>query len=150
MKKIRCAEDFSARTHAVIFGVILVIMLVAGLDPKGYPSQNEVSRSSGPPGLVFGGYGVAYTRPFVSKHDADTIAQHGMTTEIAVELVDSTDRFGAIAIFHNGDDDSQWFLGQWRDYIVLMNGDDYSYERRWPRIVADTSKVATNRFLITI
>jgi VanZ family protein len=73
-----------------------------------------------------------------------------MTTEIAVELVDSTDRFGTIAVFHNGDDDSQWFLGQWNRYIVLMNGDDYSYERRWPRIAADTSKVATNRFLITI
>lgn len=150
MKKIKCAEAISARTHAVILGVILVIMLVAGLNPRGYPSRNEVSRSSPAPGLVFDGYGVAYTKPFVSKHDTDMIARNGMTTEIAVELVGSTDRFAAIAVFHNGDDDSQWFLGQWQRSFVLLNGDDYSYERRRPRITADTSKASTNRFLITI
>ena len=150
MKRIKCGEEISARTHAVIFGVILIVMLVAGLNPRGYPSLNEVSRSSHGPGLVFGGYGVAYTKPFVSKYDIDTIAQNGMTTEIAVEINGSTDRFGAIAVFHNGDDDSQWFLGQWQHYIVLLNGDDYSYERRWPRITADMSKASTNRFLITI
>ena len=150
MKKIKWAEENYTRTRAVILGVILVVMLVDGLDPKGYPSRNEVSRSSDPPGLVFGGYGIAYTKPFVSKRDADAIAQNGMTTEIAVELVDSIDRFGAIAVYHNGDNDSQWFLGQWRDYIILMNGDDYSYKRRQPRIFADTSKVMSNRILLTL
>jgi len=150
MIKIKCAEEISARTRAVILTVILAVMLVIGLSPRDYPSRNEVFRSSDSPGLMFADYGIAYTKPFIAKHDADQVAQSGMTTEIAVELVESTDRFGAIAVFDNGNDDSQWFLGQWRHYVILMNGDDYSYERRQPRIAADTSNLATNRLLITI
>lgn len=150
MRKINSGVEIPVRTRAVILGVILVLMLVAGLNPREYPSLNQVSLSSGCPGLVFIAHGVAYTKPFISKLDAAAIAKNGMTTEIAVKLVESTDQFGAIAVFHNGDDDSQWFLGQWRSYIILMNGDDYSYKRRLPRIAVDTSKLATNEFLLTI
>lgn len=126
-------------------------MLLAGLNPRDFLFQNGVSRATPPPGLVFGAHGLAFTEPFVSEADIAVLSLDGFTTEIALELSGETpSEFGFVALFHNGDDASQWILGQWRHHLILLNGDDYSHERRLPRISVDVSDQAAEPFLLTI
>lgn len=42
---------------------------------------------------------------------------------------------------YDGDASSQFVIGQWRSHLIVMNGDDYSYERRSPRLSVDLSNV---------
>lgn len=141
----------SIRFRRILFAIIVGIMLLAGLNPRDFLFQNEVSRATPPPGLVFGAHGIAFTEPFVSEADRATLSLDGFTTEIALELSgDTPSGFGFIAVFHNGNDSSQWILGQWRHHLVLLNGDDYSHERRLPRISADVSNFGSEPFLLTL
>jgi hypothetical protein len=41
-------------------------------------------------------------------------------------------------------------VGQWQQHVIVMNGDDYSHRRRWPRISADTSRRVADQMLLTI
>lgn len=144
-------QDPPTRFRPILLAIVVGIMLLAGLNPRDFLFQNGVSRSTPPPGLVFGEHGIAFTEPFVSEADLAAISLDGFTTEIALELATETPSgFGFIAVFHNGDDTSQWILGQWRHHLILLNGDDYSHERRLPRISADVSDQGSKPLLLTL
>ena len=44
--------------------------------------------------------------------------------------------FRPLLMIHNGDDRDQFAFWQWGDEVIVMNGDDYEYSRRLPRISA--------------
>lgn len=141
----------SNRIRLYLFAIVVATMLLAGLNPRDILFQNEVSRATPSPGLVFGKHGLAFTEPFVSEQDIAAVSLDGFTTEIALELSDETPTgFGFIALFHNGNDASQWILGQWRHHLILLNGDDYSHERRLPRISFEVTDLGSVPFLMTI
>jgi hypothetical protein len=141
----------STRFRRILLATVVGIMLLAGLNPRDFLFRNGASRTAPPPGLEFAQPGIAFTEPFVTEADAAEIALFGFTTEIALELPTKTPSgFGFLAVFHNGDDASQWILGQWRHHLILLNGDDYSHERRWPRISVDVSEMGSRPFVLTI
>lgn len=45
------------------------------------------------------------------------------------------DRFRSILMLHDGTDEHQLIVGQWGDALIVMNGDDYDYTQRRPRLV---------------
>lgn len=130
---------------------ITVFMLWAGLDPKGYRFHNEVDWVENGGGLRFGRFGRAETVPFLPREQAATLNTRGFALELVFEPPrkwDST--FRVLASFHNGADAAQLIIGQWREHLVVMNGDDYSHARRTPRLTADMAPFPPGPLTLTI
>lgn len=129
--------------------VLLALLLLAlagvlffGLRPKDYDFSNKVSLIEGRGGLQFEKYSMAHTQPF----DADMIRQLENLERFTLCLnlwprPEFDDGFGLIAVMHAGSDADQLIIGQWKSYIIAMNGDDYAHKRRLPRISFDTAKI---------
>ena len=139
-----------ARRRALLWlGVSVYVggILFAGLNVQGWESRNDVEWVTDGTGLEFGEHGLAYTDTFTTQ-DPDDQTERGFTIEIALRPSEEADRgFRFIAVVHGGDDSSQLLIAQWRQTIIVMNGDDYDYRRRSPRLTADISKGVAPRFL---
>jgi hypothetical protein len=131
--------------------VVVFITLWAGLDPKDYRFRNEVDWLPERPGLRFGKYGRVQTEPFLVRAQAEELNRTGFTLELAFKPAPiSGGGFQVLASFHSGDDASQLVVGQWRDQLIVMNGDDFAHRRRLPRVTADTSLFEPGALWLTI
>lgn len=146
----------ASRTRTLWFSSALLAlvtagMFVAGLNPQDYRFRNETEWIAGGPGLRFGRYGAAVTESRLTKEASERLARTGFTLELALERGrHASPGFGFIAVFHNGDDDSQLLVGQWRETIIVMNGDDYDYSRKKPRIAVDLSKYPERKIMLAV
>ena len=124
-------------------------VLFAGLNAQGWGSRNDVEWATDGTGIEFGEHGLAYTDTFTTQDPDDQIGQ-GFTIEMALRPSEEADRgFRFIAVVHDGDDSLQLLIAQWRQTIIVMNGDDYDHRRRTPRLTADVSNGgARPRFLV--
>ena len=95
---------------------------------------NGVSRIEGQTGIRFRKYGIAYTDPIKELNKANGFGENGFSIEIALKPLNYEEGFNFIFALHNGNDRSQLLLGQWRSWIIAMNGDDYDHKRRVKRI----------------
>ena len=147
-------EAFAAapgRWGWLLLAAITLFMLWAGLDPKGYRFRNEVEWMENGGGLRFGRFGRVESEPFLSREQAAALNQNGYSLELALDpSPDPHGGFRVLASFHSGVDASQLIIGQWRQVLIVMNGDDYSNKRRMPRVSADTSKFPKRPLLLTI
>jgi hypothetical protein len=138
------AAGGARRGFAAVAMVILGITLLAGLNPKDFAFDNAVSRTADRPGLEFGKYGIA-TASMGHKGGPSAIpVGDGLTVELSVEFADPHPEAGGFMFLmhvYGSDASSQFVIGQWRSYLIVMNGDDYSYERRSPRLSVDVSNI---------
>ncbi len=138
------AAGGSGRVFAAVATAILGITLLAGLSPKDFAFDNAVSRTADGPGLEFGKYGVA-TAAMGHRGGPPAIpVSDGLTVELSVELADPHPEAGGFMFLmhvYGGDASSQFVIGQWRSYLIVMNGDDYRHERGSPRLSVDLSNV---------
>ena len=131
--------------------VVTLIMLWAGLDPKGYRFRNEVEWIEGRAGVRFGRFGRVETEPFLSLERATALNRNGYALEVELDPApDPHGGFRVLASFHSGSDATQLMVSMWRSQLIVMNGDDYNNKRRLPRITADTSKFSKGPLLLTI
>ncbi|RKX30145.1 MAG: hypothetical protein DRP71_15530 [Verrucomicrobia bacterium] len=138
------------RVPYVLFGLVVAVILYAGLNPDGKPFRNGATWSTDGPGLEFDGAGLAYTFPFVDEVTAERFRESGFTLEMVLEVPDAVgSKFMFLADFHDGSDANQLLLGQWRRWLILMNGDDYDHSRRLPRISVDLSSDLGRPLLVT-
>jgi VanZ family protein len=110
---------------AGVLAAIIVGMLYFGLRPKGYSYNpvNNVKWAQEGPGLAFGRYAVAYT----GLQDFSALTQNGFSVVFAVHpQIPSRPDYRILMMVHDGDDLRQLVVGQWRTWIVAMNGDDYN------------------------
>lgn len=114
--------------------VVLVLILFFGLRPKDFDFSNSVKRIEGQSGIRFGKYGIAYSDPIKEMREDNGIGENGFSIEIALKPLNYQEGFNFIFVFHNGVDRNQLLLGQWRSWIIVMNGDDYNHKRRVKRI----------------
>jgi VanZ family protein len=118
---------------AILFGVFFF-----GLRPKDYTFSNGVNWILERPGIRFSKYGIAYTDPFVESIEEGISKLNGFSIIIAFKPESFHEGgFNFILSIHNGKNDEQLLVGQWRSYIIIMNGDDYPNKRKTPRIVAN-------------
>ena len=129
------------RNPALRWGFLAAIVAATawfGFDPKGYRFSNELRRVDGGAGVEFGSYGIAHTEAFSGPEEAEGLNATGFALDFGAAIGGGEDgRFQILLSFHAGDSQSQFILGQWRHYLIVMNGDDYDHERRLPRLTVD-------------
>jgi hypothetical protein len=119
--------------------VVLFVILFFGLRPKDFYFSNSVSRIEDQAGIRFGKYGIAYTDPIEELRKANGFGENGFSIEIALMPLNYEGGFNFIFVLHNGNDRNQLLLGQWRSWIIAMNGDDYDHKRRVKRISVNSA-----------
>lgn len=110
-------------------------MLFFGLRPKKWSSTNNVHWLADKKALSFQDPGIAYV------DDVHIVAEKQQEKDWTVQIIVTPENLGQlgfkpILMIHNGDDRQQFTLWQWGDSVIVMNGDDYEYSRKLPRISA--------------
>ncbi len=128
---------------------ILLGILIVGLNPKGFYFSNHVRWIKDQPGIRFNKYGIAYTQPIMEFFQDPISGANSFSMDIALKPEGYHEKgFNFILALHNGNDRSQFLLGQWRSWIILMNGDDYDHKKKTKRISFNAASLSpTPRFL---
>jgi len=58
--------------------------------------------------------------------------------------------FNIILTLHAGNDHKQLVIGQWRSYLIVMNGDDYAHRKNTKRISVELPASSSAEFLLTV
>ena len=149
------SQPYYDKSHLNILICFLVIyligILVFGLNPKSLSTTNHVSRVPGAAGIKFGKQGIAYTDPFLKLTKIDAYTPVGLSLEISLQPeFTKKGGFNFILAFHGGKDEDQLLVGQWRNHIIVMNGNDYSNRRRMKRITFNAASIPSKKFLFTV
>lgn len=137
--------------RATLFTVIVIVTLFVGLNPKDFRFRNPVKWTSDGPGIELGQYGSAHTEPFLTADLSHRIQRDGWTLEVALHDPDRyQDGFAFITQFYADSDASQLVLGQWRDNLIMMNGDDYANRAKMPRIAIKLPEAAIQPILVSV
>lgn len=154
---------------ATVFAGIIIL----GFNPRHSLLTNKVSRLADGSGIRFRKYGIAATKPFdpaadltvfpgdpevnpeVSPMNDPVTQEPGQPAGFSVEIAFTSEHwrkngFGILFMLHDGDDGSQLLMGQWRSHIIVMNGNDYDYRRKAPRISADIAGMSAEPVLATV
>lgn len=72
-------------------------------------------------------------------NDLKAFRESGASDALTVELAvlsddDGVPGFGTLLMLHDGADRRQFFMGQWKSYLIVMNGDDYDHTEKCPRL----------------
>jgi len=130
--------------------IVLFVILFFGLKPKDFYFSKSVSRIENQAGIRFRKYGIAYTDPIEELRKENGFGENGFSIEIALKPLNNEEGFNFIFVLHNGNDRNQLLLGQWRSWIIAMNGDDYDYKRRVKRISVDIASQSSQVRFLTI
>ena len=141
--------------HLQLWLLILIILLLGilfyGLRPKNFNFENGVTWLKDGPGVRFNNDGLAFARSFLKQSDNDAIFENGFSIELSFKPTGNTSGgFGFVLSIHDGSDRNQLVVGQWRSYIIVMNGDDYDHKRKIPRISVDTALQKDKPIFLTI
>lgn len=124
---------------------ILFIILFFGLRPKDFTFSNNVNWIADQPGIQFSKYGIAYTKDFIES------SGNNFSIVIALKpLSYGEDGFNLILTLDNGKDSDQLIIGQWRSWIIIMNGDDYAHKRGAKRLTINIASPTPIKRLITV
>jgi hypothetical protein len=130
--------------------VILLVTLYFGLRPKDFDFSNNVKWTKNPAGIRFNRYGIAYTDPIQELREENGFGGNGFSIEIALRLWNNEEGFNFIFVLYDGYDRNQLLLGQWRSWIIAMNGDDYDHKRRTKRISVSSASGSSAVKFITL
>ncbi len=144
-------NQFPLKWLICLSAALLLIILAAGLKPRGFRLENRVSWIKDQPGIRFSRFGIAYTNPsdgLMAPRESDP---DGFSVEIALRPASYRNhRFESILTLHNGEDSDQLIMGQWRSWLIVMNGDDYAYRQKTNRISVDAASSAPAARFVTI
>lgn len=134
---------------SAITGLIILGMLYFGIQLKGFRPQNNVHWLSSGTGLVFDRSAVAYTNSFFPSTASS--ADGHLTIVLAITpQPPKYHYFKFLLLVHDGEDERQLVVGQWRNSLVIMNGDDYSNRERTPKIYLPLTMNKKSSQLVTI
>jgi VanZ family protein len=105
---------------------------------KGYRPENGADWLPTGGGLRFDGSGVAFTEAFFPVGEGSTAQVAGLTIEMLLHVEEMENAaFRYILSVHGGSDQQQLLIGQWRRWLMVMNGDDYDAKQGLPKIYVD-------------
>jgi VanZ like family len=116
--------------------VMVVVVLFFGLRPKTWPAANEVHWMPDEKALRFRNPGMAYVDDLRFFHGDRDLSEFSIEMVVKTETVRKTG-FRPLLVIHDGEDRRQLAVWQWGASVIVMNGDDYDYTRRWPRVYAN-------------
>jgi len=140
----------SAHQKLILF-IILFAIFFAGFKPREFFLSNDVSFIDGGNGIHFQEHSLAYYE--FPLHDGGQ--RPSAIDEFSIEIVirslpQQTPRFSFIVLFLSGKHEEQFLIGQWRSWLILMNGDDYAYKRKLKRISLDLKTLPGREHYITV
>ena len=137
MKWYIAREKIPPVAWAALTIVALLSVFFFGLRPKGLPSKNPVHVNQKEGSITFERYGVTYVEIDPSNRCRRSGKPEGLTIEMAVRAADIHKAgFRSLVMMHDGSDHNQLIVGQWKSSIIVMNGDDYDYRKRLPKLSA--------------
>jgi hypothetical protein len=144
-------SDIKFMLSAGLSLTILLIVLFFGLSGKGFHFSNGVTWIKDKPGIRFGNYGIAYAiiDDDQTKHNISRLKAFSIEIAIKPEAFD-LEGFNLILSLYGGKDSNQLIVGQWKSYLIAMNGDDYSNKRKIKRISTDIDSDSPEKILLTI
>lgn len=135
------------KSAAILSILVLTGILIIGLNPKGFYFTNNFEWLKDRPGIRFKEYALAHTGPVGRAFSG----QNGLSIQIALKPASYDAReFNSILMLHNGEDAEQLLIGQWRSWIILMNGDDYAHKKKTKRLSFDSSSQPSAARFLTI
>jgi hypothetical protein len=122
-------------TWAILTLIMVISALFFGLRPKAWSIANDVQWLDDKKALHFPNAGIAYVKDLrVAWMDQPPDA---WTIEMAVAPGSVRKKgFSPLLMMHDGADRRQLAIWQYGPSLIAMNGDDYAYRRREPRISA--------------
>lgn len=128
---------------------MLLLILYSGLHFRGASIANDVTWIGAENGIRFDRQGIAYAKAVASAFSRNSPGNRPFSIEFAINPLDSSDdgRFRFLMLLHGGDDAEQLVVGQWRSWLVIMNGDDYDAKRRRARIAVNILPPQKERFV---
>lgn len=131
--------------------VLLGGILFFGLRPKDLTLSNNVRWLTDENGIHFRKYSIAFSPSFLASGTGGISEENDFSIELALKpKVPPADGFSILLALDNGDDSRQLVVGQWRSWLVVMNGNDYAYKKRIKRLAVDTALLPADRIFITI
>jgi len=121
------------RTLTLATIAVILTTLFFGLRPKSFSTNNNIQLLPAEHALLFGQSGIAYIDDFNSFHNSKTSGDFTIQLRIAAQNIEEKG-FRPILMIHDGSDRDQLTIWQWGTSIIAMNGDDYDYAKRKPRI----------------
>ena len=125
------------RSQALFWLVLAIIagVLFFGLRPKNWSGSNNVHWLPEKKALSFHDPSIAYVE------DVHIFLSSQQPKEWSCQIIVAAANggkpgFRPLLMIHNGDDLAQFAFWQWGDAVIVMNGDDYDYSRRLPRLSA--------------
>ena len=134
---------------------IILLTFFFGLRPKGFNFINNAKWIVSEPGIRFDTYGIVYKVLNRYQFNRDFNGLDTFSVEILFKPENFEQRgFSHILSIHDGEDNDQLLIGQWKAYLIVMNGDDYSNKRKIKRITykidSDIPMTFSPRFQWTI
>lgn len=124
----------SKRVLLPVLACVIFSMLYIGLRDD-IPERNQVLVSSEDGALVFGERALAYSRNYLDKQKIDALNAHGFTVKLNFKPLRYDNRnFQFLLLLSNGNSADQFLIAQFGEHIIVMNGDDYNYRRKLPRL----------------
>lgn len=125
----------SSRPFVLLSIALVLVALLFGLWPRGFDFSNHVVWLASHRGIEFDRFGEAFTAPVKEWGAGKGYLTKDFSIEIALKPdANHNDGFGFILAVHGGEDKTQLVVGQWRSWLIAMNGDDYAHRRREKRI----------------
>jgi len=113
--------------------MMVLMVLYFGLRTRGDGNTNDALWLPDRMALRFQGSGIAYV------DDLEISRLNRKIDSLTIEMVIKPGRnqrqgFGPLLLLHDGNDQRQVAIWQYKDSLIVMNGNDYSNALRWPRI----------------
>ena len=132
---------------AIILLVLAVLFL--GLRSKSQPGGNTVTWLSDQKALQFNKTSIAYVENIRLFGYTQETGHFTMQMAVAPAGVEKQG-FRPILLLHDGIDHNQLAVWSWGKSLIVMNGDDYDYSKRWSRISAKNTFSPGETTFITI
>ena len=133
----------------LLTAAMLLLILYSGLHFKSASIANDVAWIGVQNGIRFDRQGIAYAQAVAASFSRKSPGDHPLSIELAIKPLEASDdgHFRFLLLLHGGDDAEQLVVGQWRSWLVIMNGDDYDARRRRARIAVNALPPQKERFV---
>ena len=126
-------ETISQRIHTFLVIAMVLIILFLGLRPKSPLTGNDAQWLSDEHALIFQEAGIAYIDDLKWSHSSNNFDEFTIELRVAAQNIEKSG-IRPILMINNGSDRDQLIIWQWGASIIAMNGDDYDYTRKLPRV----------------
>ena len=133
----------------VLLLTILSIILFFGLRPKTRSITNNTQWLPTQQALQFDGHSIAYIDNLYAYDNSDFEGEFTIHIYV-IQAPASKQGFRPVLMIHSGDDNQQLSVWNWGSSLIVMNGADYDYHRKKPRISAKNVFTSTSAKLISI